>query len=62
MLDAFHVVVPVAVHQIGDQTTSSLGQIIGILLDDVVERDALQQHHGLAIGSKEEAFHFPTRL
>ena len=62
MLDGLHVVIPMAIHQVGDKTARSLGQVGGILLDDLVEVDALQQNHFLSVGREQEAFHLSLRF
>ena len=55
MLDALYIMIPVAIHQVCHQTTCSLWQIIGILLDDFIEIDAMQQNHFLTIGREHES-------
>ena len=62
MLDAFHIVVPVAIHQISNPTTCSFGQIIGILFDNFMERHRLNDDDLLTIGRELEAFHLSIRL
>ena len=62
MLDAFHIVVPVAIHQISNPTTCSFGQVIGILLDNLMERHRLNDDDLLTIGRELEAFHLSIRL
>ena len=54
MLDALHVVVPMAIHQVVHHATGRFGQVFGVLLDDFIEVDALQEDSLLAIGSDEE--------
>ena len=49
VLDALHVMVPVTVHQVGDTTTGSLGQVIGILLDNLMEGNTLDDDDMLAV-------------
>ena len=49
VLDALYIVVPVAVHQISNQTTRCLWQIIRILLDNIVEIDAMKQDNLRAV-------------
>ena len=43
MLDTLYIMVPMAIHQIRYQTTCCLRKIIWILLDDLVEIDAMEQ-------------------
>ena len=37
MLDGLDVVVPMAVHQVSYQAARGLGQVVGVLLNDLVE-------------------------
>ena len=62
MLNTFHVVVPVAVHQVGHTATGSLRQVAGILLDDLVEGNALQDDDLFAVGREFKAFHLTVAL
>ena len=55
MLDALHIVIPVAIHQVCHQTACSLWQVIGILLDDVVEVKAMKEDDLAAIRRELEA-------
>ena len=47
-----------AVHEVCYYTTGSLGQIIGVLLDNLVEVDALQQDNLLSVGREHKTLHF----
>ena len=62
MLDAFHIVVPVAIHQISNPATSGFGQVVGILLDNLMERHRLDDDDLLTIGRELETFHLSIRL
>ena len=62
MLDALHVVVPVAIHEVGDATSRSLGEVGRILLDNLVEGNALEEDDVLTVGSKQETFHLAVGL
>ena len=53
---ALDVVVPMAIHQVGDDAAGALGQVGGSLLDDVVEWHCLDEDYALLIGREEEAF------
>ncbi len=55
MLDALHIVVPMAIHQVVHHATGRFGQVFGVLLDDFIKVDALQEDSLLAIRSEEEA-------
>ena len=59
VLDAFYVVVPVAIHQVGNQAACSFGQVGGVLLDDFVEGYGLQHDDLLVVGREEEALNLP---
>ena len=50
MLDAFYIVVPVAIHQVGHVTSGGFGQVVGILLYDVMEWKALDDDNLSAVG------------
>ena len=62
MLNALHVVVPVAVHQVCDQSAGSLGQVGGGLLDALVEGNALQDDDLLTVGREFETLHVTIGL
>ena len=51
-----------AVHQVSNQAASGLRQIIGILLNNLVEGDALEDDNLLAVGRELEAFHLAVGL
>ena len=62
MLDALHIVVPMAVHEVGDTTASSFRQVAGVLLDDLVEGNAFEDNNLLAIGRKLKALDLAVGL
>ncbi len=62
MLDALHIVVPMAIHQVVHDATGSFGKVFRILLDDFIEVDALQEDGFLAIRSEEEALDLAVGL
>ena len=55
MGDGIDVVIPMAIHQVGDDHASALGEVGRALLDDVVEGDGLDEDDALLIGREEEA-------
>ena len=57
MGDALHIMVPVAVHQVGHQAAGGLGQVGGILLDNLMEGQLLDINHAVAVGREFVAFH-----
>ena len=62
MLNALHIVVPVTVHQVGHQTACGFGQVGGVLLDDIMEGDGLQEDHAATVGRELEPFHGPIGM
>ena len=62
MLDALDKMIPMAVHEVGDDTTFCLRQVFGVLLDDLVEVDALQEDDLLTVGREQEALHLTLGL
>ena len=62
MLDALYVVVPMTVHEVCYHTTCSLGKVLGILLDDFVEVDALEEDDLLAVRREKETLHLALSL
>ena len=62
MLDALHVVVPMAIHQVGHHASGCLGQVGGLLLNDLVEGDALQDDDLRIVGREHEALHLALGL
>ena len=57
MLYAFHIVVPMAEHQVSDQSAGSLGQVGRILLDDVVVGERLDEYNFGTVGREDESLH-----
>ena len=62
VLDALDVVVPVAIHEVGDATACGLGQVGGVLLDNLMEGDALEDDDVFAVGGELEALDLAVGL
>ena len=54
MLDALHIVVPMAIHQVVHDTTCGFWKVLRLLFDDFIKVDALQDNGFLAVWSDEE--------
>ena len=59
---AFHVVVPVAVVEVGHAATGSQWQVVGILLYAFVIRQRLDENHLLLVGRELESFNVNVAL
>ena len=49
MLDRLYIVIPMAIHKVGYLSACSLWEVIGILLNDLMERQRLDDDYLLAI-------------
>ena len=60
--NGLHVVVPVAVVEVGDETTRSQRQVVGVLLDALVIGERLDENHLLFVGREDVALDIYFRL
>ena len=60
--NAFYIVVPMAIHEVSNQSSCSLGKVTWILLNDIVIGHLLDDNHLLLVGREEETFYFAVGL
>ena len=62
MRNRLDIVVPMAIHQVVDHAACRFGQVVGLLLNDVVEGDCLHDDYFFLVGREQETVHFAVGL